>query len=51
MYILAIVFGSIIFFLGPIATTILSIMDFIKYLKCTDEESEQIYIIGRKELF
>ena len=50
IYLLITILGSFIF-VGPAVTFIFCIIDIVKYLKCTPEEFEQTYIIGKKEWF
>lgn len=50
VYLLMTILGSFIF-VGPLVTFIFCIIDIVKYLKCTPEEFEQTYVIGKKEWF
>ena len=50
IYLLITILGSFIF-VGPLVTFIFCIIDIVKYLKCTPEEFEQTYVIGKKEWF
>lgn len=51
IYLLICILGSFVFFLGPVVVGVFCIIDIVKYLKCSDEEFEQIYVIGKKEWF
>lgn len=51
IYLLICILGSFVFFLGPLVVGVFCIIDIVKYLKCSDEEFEQIYVIGKKEWF
>jgi len=50
IYLLISILGSFIF-VGPIIIFVFCIIDIVKYLKCTPEEFEQTYVIGKKEWF
>ena len=50
IYLLISILGSFIF-IGPIIIFVFCIIDIVKYLKCTPEEFEQTYVIGKKEWF
>lgn len=50
IYLLISILGSFIF-VGPIIIFVFCIIDIVKYLKCTPEEFEQTYVIGKKERF
>lgn len=51
IYLLVCVLGAFVFGLGPLIIGIFCIIDIVQYLRCTDEEFEQKYVVGRKEWF
>lgn len=50
IYLLVSIIGSF-FIIGPLIIGILSLIDMIKYLMCSDEEFERVYAIEKKEWF
>ena len=50
IYLLICILGSFIL-VGPMIIFVFCIIDIVKYLKCTPEEFEQVYVIGKKEWF
>ena len=50
IYLLICILGSFIL-VGPMIVFVFCIIDIVKYLKCTPEEFEQVYVIGKKEWF
>lgn len=50
IYLLITVLGSFVV-VGPLITFVLCIIDLVKYLQCSDEEFERVYVVGKKEWF
>jgi len=50
IYLLICILGSFII-VGPMIVFVFCIIDIVKYLKCTPEEFEQVYVVGKKEWF
>lgn len=50
IYLLVCLLGSLVV-VGPIVVTVLCIIDVVQYLRCSDEEFEQTYVVGKKAWF